>query len=615
MESDLWLPATEFDIGDTQRPANGIAVYVPVDAVFPTCEASEPELRSVIRKLSRTDALFWAARLNLILSNPSYHDENKKQAYAIANFFSTDERRRLTAFAKKHDGACVAFFRGQLLELMRWICLECRDLPDDGTTFNDPEVRRNFAKAALIISDLWGRRTYDGKMVPNEAIDVARRRSLGAVRVAFDATTSGIDPLMAIGRGELLFSDHFTQIDPTFSTEFREKTGLTLEDYFAVLCLIAVHFLNRTPEDVVRSSSQSGLFRQDHFAQANKRLAAISGRYFDMATQTPDELAAALWSESKIARKVALEWQDFRAIRDRPILRVPDGRMVVLDPVFFAESAAIGPLFKVLSRGAKSSQSLLDRFGEAFESYATAVLHRMYPRSSGRLVNRLISPLLGKNQEGSTVEIADACLNDVTEAVLFECKATWIRDDLVEGRDGDAYRGALIERYSQLSDGTPKGVGQLARSIRAIEDGSWYATGEGLSSVSKFYPVLVVYDTRMEAMSHAHFLANEFREALQPDSILPDGDMQVGSFRVSPIVLLTVDILEILERSIDNFSLVELLRQYSRESPDRMTSLREFLARSTFGRKLFANSSLASSTVEVLQSAKELLWSVYYAQA
>lgn len=51
----------------------------------------------------------------------------------------------------------VVFFRGQLLELARWIAAKCTNQPDDPHTFERKPVRSAFVRAALIASDLWSR--------------------------------------------------------------------------------------------------------------------------------------------------------------------------------------------------------------------------------------------------------------------------------------------------------------------------------------------------------------------------------------------------------------------------------------------------------------------------
>jgi hypothetical protein len=614
MANEIWLPhqpATSQDLGGS---VNQVGVYLPVTAVFPDTTATKENLEVLLAHLSRTDALFWCARLNLIVSNPSYPDHLNKQRYGLHNFFSQEEIRRIATFASEHRGPLTVFFRGQLLELMRWICLFSKDSPDDGLTFDDAEARRTFAKAALIVSDLLGWRTWQDKMNLDEGVEAARRRSLGGVRVAYDAVTDGLDPMMAIGRGRSLFRDHFAHFHPSFSDEFRSRMDLDLDEFYAVLCIVAVHYLNRTPEIVVESTDKSGIFLLKEFADLNPKLASISERYFSKASQTADELRDSLWPVDDVTAQDSLAWRDFRAIRDRPILRTPDGRAIVLDPVFFAESAAVGPLFAILPRDKTKGNVILTRFGEAFESYTSAVLRRMYPKPKGDVVDRLTCNLVGTDKRGNQVQIADACLNNEYEVVLFESKATWIREDIVEHRDPEEYVRVLCERYSKRSDDQPKGVGQLAKAITNLASGEWRLSNQDFTLARNVYPVVIAYDPRLDGAFHSHFLANEFRAALAPNEIRENGEMRKGRFLVAPLIVLTIENLENLERSVEHFGLVELFRDYSVGSPDRMLSLHNFLAFSAYGKKLFASGSLAESALKVLAVAKEIMSSMREAQ-
>jgi hypothetical protein len=376
MSSGLWLPASVRR--QTDGPSvNQVGVYLPVNEVFPGLEANETTLKNLLPAISRTDALIWCARLNLVVSNPSYENRLAKQRYCVANFFSAEETQKINKFASEHGGPPTVFFRGQLLELMRWISLYCEDLPGDGATFKDAENRRTFAKAALIASDLWGWPTYQDKMHLDEGVHAARRRSLGSIRLAFDGTDEGPDPMMAVGRARSLFMDHLTRVRPSFPEEFRAEIGIGLEDYFALLSIIAVHYLNRTPEDAAASNEKCGLFLLAHLTEKDWRLAPIAKRYFESFSQTADELAIALWPKDTDSSQHSLAWRDFRAIRDRPVLRTRDGRAIVLDQVFFALGASIGPLFLALPNEKAQGDALLVRFGHAFESYASSVLCRM----------------------------------------------------------------------------------------------------------------------------------------------------------------------------------------------------------------------------------------------
>jgi hypothetical protein len=135
-------------------------------------------------------------------------------------------------------------------------------------------------------------------------------------------------------------------------------------------------------------------------------------------------LAAALWRD--------FAGRGYRDLRERPILALADGGAAILDPTFFGEKIAIGPLFHLLARarGGKANE-IFGAFGLAFEDYANAILRRMYPDCAG-LASRLRCSVTGRDREGRDFDI-DAVLNDVRQVVVFEEKAAWLKDEVVLG--------------------------------------------------------------------------------------------------------------------------------------------------------------------------------------
>ncbi|MDB5345617.1 MAG: hypothetical protein JWP89_3994 [Schlesneria sp.] len=600
----LWLPQTARD----PVPSMRVGVFIPVSAVFEDCDPTIAEFKAQLALLSRTDALIWCARLNLVITNSTHHDRLVRQRFAIQQIFAEPQIKKIADFfaEQKNPQEAAVFFRAQLLELMQWIAVFCKDAADDGVTFEDSNVRNAFGKAALIASELWGSRTYTGKLEVDSSLeDIAalRRQSLGATRIGTEAASEGMDPMMAIGRGRRLFTEHFALRNERAAIEFEQQSGVSLESFYGILSLIAIYYMARSPEQGGVTPLSSGLFHRDHLATTTQ-LKATSARYLLFATQSPDEFAAALRGDPQGTRGLA-------SIRRRPILATSDGRCIVMDPLFFAEHAAVGPLFTLVGHQTSSkarSQCFID-FGYAFEGYARAILRRMYPTPAPPLIDRLSSPFAGQSTAGDEIEIADACLNDATELVLFEMKSSWIPDDAAMESNPEIYVETLLDKFARIEDSSasPKGIGQLVRSISKLATGKWVAKDQDLSRVQLVYPVMVVYDSRLQAAAHTWFLAETFRKALVPDEVYPNLDMRKGSIRISGVIVLSIDDLEALETSIEGFSLIDLLRSYSEASPDRLCCMHTYLASSKFGKRLFANRDLAGSVLEALDTAGAFL--------
>lgn len=608
--SKLWLPnrhsSTHQDVFENKK----IVSYVGIKEVYPEMEPSILTLRELLSTLSLTDSIIWCARFNLIISNSNNADHFGKQAYCIRALLPECEFQKITCSRKSNDEKLfTVFFRAQLLELIRWICLWCTDQLGDGNTFSDDVIRTNFFKAALVTSDLWGGRTYGNKLYIDDTtgIEAARTRALGCMRVAYDASTVGIDPMVAIGRGRKLFLEYFQKLHPDFVAEFLEVTGMHPDDFYSLQTLIATHYLDCTPEKVVKSDGNSGIFNLRYFFDRSSKLRVSSQHFFECFSQTASELKASLGAKGDSSQVETELWKDIGCIRERPIFRADDGRAIVLDPVYFSESATVGPLFTVLKKGVKKSASVLDKYGYAFEYYVASILRSIYPKSAEGLAERLLVNVAGTDTEQNLIQIADAALMDVDATVLFESKASWLRDADVEHPDANQFVKDIYRKYVGKDDGTPKGAGQLARAIKKLATNEWRASDPSFVYNKKVYPVLIVHDTRLESALHAHMLGIAFQHMLKGDAGPLNGDICLGQFIIAPLIVITIETLEVLERSVEHFGLVGMLAEYSRVSPDRLMSIHDFLATSYFRKMLYASPSLAESSLEVLSRTKELL--------
>jgi hypothetical protein len=104
---------------------------------------------------------------------------------------------------------------------------------------------------------------------------------------------------------------------------------------------------------------------------------------------------------------------------------------------------------------------------------------------------------------------------------------------------------------------------------------------------------------RLDAPALGHFLENDFRSLLGP---IPNGK------HVRPLTVMTIQDLENLEASVNAFSFVELLGDYSRECPDRMRSLRNFVAFSSYGTKIRPSPSLIEASTGIITALLQELF-------
>lgn len=187
---------------------NPIETYISVSEVFPDTKNDFYDFVHLLKTLSKTDSIFWCARLNIVLSSTAL-TQNEKQQFCVSQLLSAEDIKILNdAVTKKGKKSALLFFRRQILELLRWILLYCNDSDNDGNTFEDIETRRTFAKALLISSNIWGEQNFKIWHFDGEDIETQRKMVLGSVRKSIEATQC-VPPLeTTFGRGWVLFNEY-----------------------------------------------------------------------------------------------------------------------------------------------------------------------------------------------------------------------------------------------------------------------------------------------------------------------------------------------------------------------------------------------------------------------
>src|SRR5271169_4219837 len=237
-----------------------VSVFVPVDAIWPGLRSDEATLLGLLAGLSRDDTLFWSARVNTTVTGHGALDVQARQQRVLDQLLSSEEIEKINLFAREYGGAkrVVVFFRGQILELIRWAARYCTNGPEDGNTFSDSEVRRRFVQAALIAGTFWSQRTYGDRLSLQGGTEVARQRALGAFRKGMEEADLAPHLGITLGRGWSLFTQYFPLRYPSFAQEFITVTQLTVEQYFVCVTGLAMHTCLDTPSGPIFLSHRVG---------------------------------------------------------------------------------------------------------------------------------------------------------------------------------------------------------------------------------------------------------------------------------------------------------------------------------------------------------------------
>lgn len=539
-------------------------------------------LRSLVATISRTDALIWCARLNLVLANPNV-PHVAAQETAMSCFLGLSEIERVQRFAAKHGGAngVAVFGRAQLLEALRWVSLLAADLPGDGTTFEDPAVRRVFAQVLLIAAEIWLARVYRNGLPNSGDLHADRIAAMPFTRQAIALMTPALNVNVALARSRGIYDAAFRRF-PGGIRAFELATGMTLDEYLACVYGFACDLPNYTPE---KMDGKNGIFDENDWGpDVTEQGRAILRRFIATEAQTMDQLGDALGRRTLLPDLLdGTEPFDYKPLRQRPILRVGDGRGIVIDPGLLMERAVTGPLFIAAQQlhGTGAANTVFGAFGDGFEDYMNLLLSHAYPPAPSEVFKA--KPIGRWVADGRDIELADGALDQGKQAVLFEAKAAFLRDGICDAHD---YKKLLREKYGVSAgserDRPVKGVGQLARAVVGLAVGSLESDALRTAALEVIYPVLVVHDAALSAPGHADFFAAEFEAAVVPDHRFKTGHMRKGTLVVAPLTVMTIDDLEAHQSSIERFRLVDFLRDYANLGADAgRASLKDFMAGST----------------------------------
>ena len=601
-------------------PHAQIVINVPTRAVYPGLADDTETIQELLGQLDAGDAALLCTRLNLVVSGPPFDksrliqngsepcstiivpgkdiDELARQEHCVHMCFTKEETKKINSFAREH-GDCRrirVFFRGQLLEMLRWILLFSPENIETSYRNGQEEFRVRFCQAALISSSLISQRVYSHPVwsSPEKPLSDDEKVSvLGSIRKGVEATEVASFPLISLGRGSMLFSAYMPQYSPGFSTTFEEDTGLSLRSYYSCLTPVLCVFSDPRGTGDVFDTSTLGV---------GTPLAGDFSRFVSLESQTLSELRTALGSDPDTPAPT--DYYDYAPLRSRPILRYRDSLAIALDPIFMTEKASVGPLFHIRR---EDRADAMGHYGLAFEAYACDVLEGMFPdllSGPRQRFRRSVEIAPGPNTSGQV----DAWVNNVRTLVLFEMKAVFLREDSILNESPNDYLAQMRAKYVWGSDGDGIGVEQLARTIRLMASRSWLGTDRELEDVRVVYPVLLVHDTSMSAPLHSRFLDQEFRVQLNPEWRGSSGRLRIEQLDIMPLTIMTVDDLEILEGSVSNFPLGELLQQYATDCPDRVVSLHDYLALSRFKDKLCLRTRALDIGLELLEQSQAELF-------
>jgi hypothetical protein len=538
-----------------------IVVFVPYEAAFPNEPNEFSDFRDILRRLSRTDSLIWCARVNLVLGSrksPSLHETQEKLVKRLVPQQALDRINRWATRGGYASNQVAVFFREQVLELAYWIAAVSEDQRNDGKTFDDSRTREDFFRAALLVSDAWGSRIRASELKSTASKRNDRRGAMRAFRHAMAAGGEVPWAPRLLARSVAVcthgFRAHYRDVDEVLT----KGTGLSLAEYQAFSTILALRVQGDTRDPLLTPPYFDLRTWLDECVQSVR---PAFERYISLISQTSADL------RSSVASVDGEGWNrtfNHLSLRRRPVLHFPRGH-IIPDATFMLEKLTVGPLFELARIERRRQNEAFGAYGKGIEYYARTLLTGMLP-DRPPLTERVIPNPMG-TRRGELVEIADvACVLGAYSYALVEVKAAFLPEFAVLADEPVVYEQEVLTRYARApGEGTAErmvGVTQLADRIASIARGTLTWSRMEPNAECTIYPILLVHDVLVAGPGHTELLQDAFLKALDLDDGPQLPTVKLGSFRIRPLILATLDDLEVLEGSLTNISLVQALDEF-----------------------------------------------------
>jgi hypothetical protein len=544
---------------------------------FPLSEASDgvrdpfAALIDALSRLNQWETLHALSRLLWRLLTSWSTDTLELQRTLVGDLFTTEAYKRLIAFEQTHRGAfIIVFFRQQIVEAIRWTLF--RAATNGKGWIATPEGKRDLLTVILASGDVWGRRLeslFKKAEVYSDSLEKMRQYSAASSRIGISSPEASRNPIYPLARSAHIFGDIMPRHLPGFHEGFRKAVGLPYGEFHLAQSLVWT--------SIIQGTRQNPLLR---------KVESDSGPFFHLVTSFLDQQSQSLDDcircFSPSAADPSTEWS-LRPLRRYPILRSDDAYLV-LDPKLFVESINYGPLFTAAK--ASERQLALDAFGRAFEEYVGEVLTAAYAGDSRLKKN--IRILSGSQEVGQL----DAYVDYGSSVIFVESKASFLNESSVISGDPRSFLREVDEKYVESGEGHKKGVSQLANAILRFSKRKWLGVNGELRKSRSIWPVLVVCDETLDDPFLLHYLAKRLQEKLGLAFDQVRSKSVHSGVTVHSLCIVSVDLLEYLEASLSEFSLLDLLSDFGSHHPDRMVSLHNYVSVSKYAKKMLPNERL-----------------------
>jgi protein gp37 len=195
---------------------------------------------------------------------------------------------------------------------------------------------------------------------------------------------------------------------------------------------------------------------------------------------------------------------------------------------------------------------------------------------------------------------------NINSVFIIEIKAVFLNDDYLYYRTNEDFYKEIEKKYIKTHHYEPKAIVQLANTIKKITKNNLSEINKELNTKKIFFPIIVVQDNLLTCGTQNNILTKRFSKLFNFEGEIQKDYFTYNGFHIKNLVIISIDDLEDIETSIDNFSFEKLIENYSKEYPERLTSLHNYIHFSEkYKNKLKQNIVIVEKARKIIDETKE----------
>jgi hypothetical protein len=334
--------------------------------------------------------------------------------------------------------------------------------------------------------------------------------------------------------GDLFFSE-FTRA--VFLFEFLEQRG----DAKSLLIEFCKFYEVPSWKEYLKKVSSIGFLILRKEKEGHLNLTIGENDDFEATTKFLDKLALVRYDE--------IEDNDFKSLREKPILKLEKGVYRVISDLFAIEKISKGLYFglKAVNETLPASQKVKDfRFTYTFHFSERHVLYQILDRTfPGGQIKISGTEIEKKGIKGAT----DFYVRNGNKMFLFESKDSLLPAALKESGDFTLLDKDLRKKFYQDGDDA-KAVIQLLNFIKLIHSGTFHEADDSYKIGSiRIYPIVVIHDRQLDVMGFNKILNYWFQNELEKSKT------ELPISRINPITVIEISNLMLTHEAFRNKSL------------------------------------------------------------